>query len=303
LQSSKVTIPSRSLTIDEIDKEQYLNEDGWEFIPIRGQQFGIKTSALEEKCTAYEMLCCYTQQLKGDFYPYVPQVLETLILPGIKFYFHDGVRCASAKCLPYLVQSAKEANPHDLSIPNKIFRTVVDTLLERINDEESPDISAEFFDSFYLTVEIAGDDSLSAQDMDRFIEVTIGQLQEYASRKSKRDEQIASGEKDAEEDDDLQEAIDADEVLLGSISKSIHTIFKRHKQGFLPIWARMMNFVESGLVGSDADAKSWAICIIDDAIEFCNGEALLYIGQCLPVVINCLADPSMIPKNLTDYRS
>ena len=278
------------LTLDEIEKEEYAAEDGWDFVPLHGQQVGIKTSVLEEKCTAYEMLCCYTQELKGAFFPYVPSVLEDLIIPGLKFYFHDGVRSASAKCLPHLVESAKEANPHDLSVPNKIFRTVIDSLLARIADEGSPDICSEFFEAFYETVDIAGNNCLTASDMNTFIEVTASQLRDYGTRKTQRDEQVASGERDIEEDEDIQEAIDADEILLSSISKSIHTIFKRHKLAFLPIWAKMTPYVEAGLASSEANTRSWAICIIDDVIEFCDGDALHYVGAYLPTLVECVTD-------------
>lgn len=280
--------------LDEIEKEQYAQEDGWDFIPLHGQQIGIKTSVLEEKCTAYEMLCCYSQELTGAFYPYVPSVLEELIIPGLKFYFHDGVRSASAKCLPHLVQSAKEANPHDLSAPNKIFRTVIDALLTRIAEEGSADICAEFYEAFYETVEVAGNNCLTAQDMTAFINATATQLRDYGTRKTQRDEQIASGDRDVEEDEDIQEAIEQDEILLSAISKSIHTIFKRHKTGFLPVWSKMIPYVEAGLASGEPSTRAWAICIIDDVIEYCNGEAINFIGQYLPALVNCLSDDCMV---------
>jgi importin-5 len=239
------------------------------------------------------MLCCYAQELKGAFFPYVPSVLDDLILPGLKFYFHDGVRSASAKCLPHLFESAKEANPNDLSSASKIFRTIIDTLLARIADEGSPDISSEFFESFYETVDIAGNNCLTEADMNAFIEVIASQLRDYGNRKTRRDEQVASGDRDMEEDEDLQEAIEADEILLSAISKSIHTIFKRHKTTFLPIWAKMVPYVEAGLASSEANTRSWAICIIDDVVEYCNGDALHYVGHYLPTLANSVIDECM----------
>jgi importin-5 len=241
------------------------------------------------------MLCCYAQELKGDFFSYVPSILEDLIIPGLKFWFHDGVRSASAKCLPYLVESAKEANPHDLTVANKIFRSVIDTLLARLQDEASPDMCSELFESFYETVDIAGNHCLTAEDMNAFIDVTASQLRDYGTRKTQRDEQVASGDRDIEEDEDLQEAIDSDEVLLSSISKSIHVIFKRHKTIFLPIWAKMVPYVEAGLASSESNTRSWAICIIDDVIEYCHGDSLHYIAQYLPTLVNFVTDECTIP--------
>ena len=236
------------------------------------------------------MLCCYAQELKGDFFPYVPSVLEELIIPGLKFYFHDGVRSASARCLPHLVESAKEANPNDLSVPNHIFRTVIDSVLARIADEGSPDMCSEFYEAFYETVDIAGNNCLTEADMIKFIDVTASQLRDYGSRKQQRDEQVASGDRDIEEDEDLQEAIEADELLLSAISKSIHGIFKRHKTTFLPIWAKMVPYIEAGLASNEPSTRSWAICIIDDVVEYCNGDALHYIGQYLPTLAKSVTD-------------
>ncbi len=39
------------------------------------QKLGIKTSALEEKRTACEMLCIYARQLEGEFAPFVEKVM------------------------------------------------------------------------------------------------------------------------------------------------------------------------------------------------------------------------------------
>jgi len=244
------------------------------------------------------MLACYAQELKGTFWPYVVRVLNDLIIPGLKFYFHDGVRAASAKCLPHLVESAKEANPGNLAVVNGIFRTVIDTLLNRINDEQSPDICSDFYEAFYETVEIAGDNCLTTQDMNVMVEATAGQLREYGQRKTKRDEQVASGDRDIEEDEDLQEAIEEDELLLSAISKTIHTIFKRHKSTFLPIWAKLIPFVEGGLASQESSTRSWAICLLDDVIEYCNGDALHYIGQYLPPILTAVTDNGISTPDL-----
>ena len=62
---------------------------------LDGQQVGIKTSVLEEKCQAFETLVIYVSTLQGKFAPYLGQSLE-LVLPSLRFYFHEGVREACA---------------------------------------------------------------------------------------------------------------------------------------------------------------------------------------------------------------
>lgn len=45
-----------------------------ETITIGDKKIGIRTSVLEEKATACNMLCCYADELKEGFYPWVDQV-------------------------------------------------------------------------------------------------------------------------------------------------------------------------------------------------------------------------------------
>ena len=65
-----------------------------------GRQVGIKTSAIEEKCQAFETLLIYCSTLGARFAPYLSQSLE-LVLPSLMFYFHDGVREACALYVLY----------------------------------------------------------------------------------------------------------------------------------------------------------------------------------------------------------
>lgn len=45
-----------------------------ETITIGDKKIGIRTSVLEEKATACNMLCCYADELKEGFYPWIDQV-------------------------------------------------------------------------------------------------------------------------------------------------------------------------------------------------------------------------------------
>ena len=59
-----------------------------ETITIGDKRIGIRTSFLEEKATACNMLCCYVDELKEGFYPWIDQVsavsyiIEKLMLSG-----------------------------------------------------------------------------------------------------------------------------------------------------------------------------------------------------------------------------
>jgi hypothetical protein len=68
-----------------------------------GQQVGIRTSAIDEKCQAFETLVIYCSTLGGRFAPYLQQSLE-VVLQSLRFVLHDGVReaCAMYVFLPYV---------------------------------------------------------------------------------------------------------------------------------------------------------------------------------------------------------
>jgi hypothetical protein len=80
----------------EDDEEESNNaREGWETVTVDGQTMGIKTSALEEKCQAFETLLIYCSTLGGKYAAYLSQTLE-ICIPCLKFDFHEGVREASA---------------------------------------------------------------------------------------------------------------------------------------------------------------------------------------------------------------
>ncbi len=51
-----------------------------EHIYLGDRKLSVRTSVLEEKATACTMLCCYADELKEGFYPYVEQVMPVPFL-------------------------------------------------------------------------------------------------------------------------------------------------------------------------------------------------------------------------------
>lgn len=61
---------------------------------------------MEDKVAACEMLVCYARELKEGFADYAEETVR-LMIPLLKFYFHDGVRMAAAQSLPHLLECVK----------------------------------------------------------------------------------------------------------------------------------------------------------------------------------------------------
>lgn len=54
------------------------------------------------------MIVCYVDELREGFFPYVKDVTH-LMVPLLKFYFHEEVRRAAVSALPHLVRAAQAA--------------------------------------------------------------------------------------------------------------------------------------------------------------------------------------------------
>ena len=54
-------------------------KEGWHIIKMDGRQVGIRTSAIDEKCQAFETLIIYCSTLSACFALYLQQSLEMVL--------------------------------------------------------------------------------------------------------------------------------------------------------------------------------------------------------------------------------
>lgn len=76
-----------------------------ETITLGDKRIGIKTSVLEEKATACNMLCCYADELKEGFFPWIDQVCHK----------HSDSEV-------YLINSSAILQLTNASIPNRLLQ-------------------------------------------------------------------------------------------------------------------------------------------------------------------------------------
>lgn len=93
----------RQLEADDPD----INPEEWAAMNIDDELIGIKTSSLEEKRGAFDVLVRFAQRLRGNFAPYVSEILA--FLPGLmRFYFDEDVRVLSMEIVAYLLTACVE---------------------------------------------------------------------------------------------------------------------------------------------------------------------------------------------------
>ncbi|KAM3310630.1 hypothetical protein ACQJBY_031360 [Aegilops geniculata] len=105
LQSAQLK-PDVSITSAGEDGES--DDDGVETITLGDKRIGIRTSLLEEKATACSMLCCYADELKEGFFPWIDQVMLQLLwyLSSNSTFMTKLGRQLFQRCLSFCVQQS-----------------------------------------------------------------------------------------------------------------------------------------------------------------------------------------------------
>lgn len=89
------------------------------------------------------MLVCYARELKEEFADYAEEVVK-LMVPMLKFYFHDNVRTAAAESLPYLLECGRTRGPQYLQ---GMWAYILPELLKAIDSEPEQEVQVELLNS------------------------------------------------------------------------------------------------------------------------------------------------------------
>jgi len=298
LASAKADI---QLLDDEEQVAQVEQEEGWELVPLKGKVIGIKTTTLDDKHMAIELIVIYAQQLEGSFEPYVMEIMEKVALPGLAFFFHNPVRVASAKCVPALLHSYKKAHGERSPQLAGLWELTIDKVLEVLSAEPAIDTLAEMYQCFYESVEVLGKNCLTSTHMAAFIESAKSALEDYQKRVKARLEERQETEDGDEESEDVLFAIEDDQTLLSDMNKAFHTIFKNQGTAFLPEWSRLLPFYDAFITNPDPTQRQWALCIMDDVLEFCGEQSWNYYTHIMQPLIDGMRDDLPANRQAASY--
>jgi importin-5 len=291
--------------LEDQDQVQAIEDEGWELVPLKGKVIGIKTSSLEEKNTAIELITIYAQILEGSFESYVLDIANRIAFPGLSFFFHDPVRVSSAKLIPQLLNSYKKAHGEQHPQFLHLWSQAAEKVIEVLTAEPAIDTLAEMYQCFYECVEAVGKNCLSQEQMDAFIQSTKSALEDYQERVKGRIEEkqeaATAGAEDEDDSESVQYAIEDDESLLSDMNKSFHTIFKNMGPAFLPSWDRLMPFYDAFASSPDPTQRQWAICILDDVLEFCGSRCWEFKDHIIQPLANGLQDENPSNRQAAAY--
>ncbi|XP_042473103.1 importin-5-like [Zingiber officinale] len=297
-----VTITSAGSDDDIEDSD----DESVETITLGDKRIGIRTSVLEEKATACNMLCCYADELKEGFYPWIDQVAPTLV-PLLKFYFHEEVRKAAVAAMPELLRSAKlavekgQAQGRDESYVKQLSDYIIPALVEALQKEPETEICASMLDSLNECMQLSG--SLLSEDQVKSIVDQIKHvITASASRKKERAERTKAEDFDAEEEEILKEENEQEEEVFDQIGDCLGTLIKTFKASFLPFFDELSLYI-TPMLGKDKtpEERRIAICIFVDVAEQCQEAALRYYETYLPFLLEACNDDNADVRQAAVY--
>lgn len=260
--------------LDNDEVEDIEGDVDWSFINLGEQQnFAIRTAGMEDKASACEMLVCYARELKDGFADYAEEVVR-LMVPMLKFYFHDGVRSAAAESLPYLLDCAKIKGPQYLE---GMWQYICPELLKAISTEPETDVQSEMLHSLAKCIESLGASCLSDESMKEILKIIEKYMNDHFEKASKR--AMARNEEDYDDgvEEILAEEDDNDIYLLSKIADIVHALFLTTKNNFLPYFDTVsplfIKLLDPARPWAD---RQWGLCIFDDVIEYCGPQCVQY---------------------------
>ncbi|XP_027072925.1 uncharacterized protein [Coffea arabica] len=306
LQSAQLK-PDVTITSADSDNEiDESDDESMETITLGDKRIGIKTSVLEEKATACNMLCCYADELKEGFYPWIDQVAPTLV-PLLKFYFHEEVRKAAVSAMPELLRSAKLAvekgiaSGRNETYVKQLSDYIVPALVEALHKEPDTEICANMLDALNECLQISG--PLLDENQVRSIVEEIKQvITASSSRKRERAERAKAEDFDAEEGELLKEENEQEEEVFDQIGEILGTMIKTFKASFLPFFDELTSYLMP-MWGKDKtpEERRIAICIFDDVAEQCREAALKYYDTHLPFLLEACNDDNSDVRQAAVY--
>ncbi|KAG0494848.1 hypothetical protein HPP92_005842 [Vanilla planifolia] len=315
--------PDVTITSAETDDEIDSDDDSIETITLGDKRIGIRTSVLEEKATACNMLCCYADELKEGFFPGIDQVAPTLV-PLLKFYFHEEVRKAAVSAMPELLRSAKLAVEkglalgRDESYVKQLSDYIIPALVEALHKEPEIEICATMLDSLNECIQLVGK-LLNEGQVRCIVDELKHVITASTTRKSERAERTKGEDFDAEEGNYCKKKMNRKRkfsikyvayvlnlflytILRCVVGDCLASLIKTFKTSFLPFFDELSIYV-TAMLGKDKspEERRIAICIFDDVAEQCQEAALKYYDNYLPFLLEACNDENSDVRQAAVY--
>lgn len=280
------------------DEEPEDSVDGYETVTVGDKKLSIRTSMLEDKAVACTMLACFIAELGGGFYDYVQPVTQ-LMVPLLKFFYHDECRTAAANCLPDLVRCVMESNKDPTgSQVLSLVQYMMPQLLDAIKGEPDVEVLVHMVDALAQVAGMIGPPAIPQELMTSAATAISLILLESEARNIERDQQAEQEDWDEEAQEEAEVEEVKEEELLSRIATATGALLRMHSNaGFVHAFKTPSKLSEGSEAVStmqmfwlrmQATRPSYerqaALCVFDDLILYGGQEGINVISVAFPAM-------------------
>ncbi|KAF6207377.1 hypothetical protein GE061_018618 [Apolygus lucorum] len=285
--------------MDNDDMDEVSGDDDWHFVSLGEQQnFGIRTAGIEDKASACDMLVCYARELKEGFADYAEPVVK-LMVPMLKFYFHDGVRTAAAQSLPCLLECAKVKGS---SFLQGMWEFICPELLKAIETEPEINVKHEHMYSLAKCIETLGKGCMTEDSLKELLRIVDSILKQHFERAVERLDKRKDEDYDEVVEEQLEDEDNDDNYTLGKVADIIHALFVTYKEDFYSYFDHIMgHFVKMMEPDQPWSDRQWGLCVFDDVIEFGGPSCIKYQQYFLRPIAEGVSDKNAAVRQAAAY--
>jgi hypothetical protein len=300
-----VQLEAKVIFLDTDDNEEDLDggAENWEVVPVADdKRIGIKTSILEEKSTACEMLKIYVSQLGGGFAPYVANV-STIMIGLLEFVFEEKVRMCAASTLAPLLYSAMQEPTLLVRVP-EMWANFAPALIKAANNETDHEVLSWQIESVKDCIEQIGTvpGCITPELIQQVAAGIVCWMDDYEGRYRQRLSEKEDEDYDADADVKLQEDEQTDVEIIQQIAHLMHALFVTLKDDFLAYFDHLNPYFLRMMTPERPSAdRQWALCVFDDLVEACGAQSVKYAAQFVPAILGGLQDKTPAVRQAASY--
>ncbi|GLI67663.1 hypothetical protein VaNZ11_011915 [Volvox africanus] len=297
LQSASADPDVQVVDEDEVNADDL--PDDMEAISMGDKCLMYRSSILEEKATAVNMLSCYAEELKEGFWQYVGPVLKLVLngvegqSPLIKFYLNEEIRRSAAALLPSLLRCCIAAAEGGIqgatpAATAEFLRAAWTPLLEALRKEPEGDIQAVQLDSIAEIVEMVDKSLLAPGSIDAAFKVFDIVLEKADKRRAERASRRSTEDFDAEEAEAIDAENEMEEELFDQVATAVGAFLKKFGDDVLLLVESLL-MTRYGAMLTDksrgAEERRIAICLVDDLLENSAAGMAKHFNNVLPILL------------------
>lgn len=243
---------------------------------VGDKRISIRTSTLEDKSIACNMLYTYARELKNGFFKYVNQTAKIMV-PLLKFAYLDEIRETAASIMSELVTSTRMAIEHDNANP-QLLKELVDfickTFFEAIQVEPEFKTGSILADSLSEMLAAAQTNILDQGQLEQLTVVFREVLVRCLNKRQELYSEMAEAEDESE-----REFIEAENSLVEenifSLEECITTVIKTHYDTFIEMFVSQLWPIFTQMLSSQLHDVEYrlSLCMICDFVEHGRGRA------------------------------